>query len=152
MASFALLAIQHGETADGSSSGGGNQREPALRTQSENYVSIGSPTSTPPEVVYTSENHRRTATDRNFFHPVNREKSQPLPIGREERAGSAFGAGDGLSLQAVHLSQVKLRRPTSSGHRGETSPVGRKGHRGGVRHDQSLPRRQDDRIISVFRE
>ena len=83
MTPFALLAIDRGERLD-CSTRSGNERETGLRSGSENNVSIASPASTPPEIAHRSENHRRTATDRDFFSVLNVKNPSHCPSGEKK--------------------------------------------------------------------
>src|ERR1700739_554645 len=65
---------------------------------------------------------------RDLLQLCAREKTQPLPVGREEGVDSTFCSGDGPGFQAIHRPQINLLGAALAGDIREMSAIGREGH------------------------
>src|SRR5712691_917278 len=75
-----------------------------------------------------AQGDRRAALHRDLFHFSIGEEADPLAVGRKERIGGAFGAGEQCSLGQVEESCGKLLLSIRAAHgKGQPRSVGRDG-------------------------
>jgi hypothetical protein len=90
----------------GNASIGGYNEQTRRAIRSKNNPVPISPTGASKISPSSADRNDRPTCEGNFFQSAAREETDPLPIGREKRVISAFGAGKGTALQLTQGPNV----------------------------------------------